>query len=74
MLAERTVSRFNCYTLFLLLSLSISTCQSSTVIYNNNQAINTAAPQDGQIFTCGKLYYRTFHLDQARNVLYVGAM
>lgn len=25
-------------------------------------------------FTCGKLYYRTFHLDQQRNVLYVGAM
>lgn len=26
------------------------------------------------LFTCGKLYYRTFHLDQQRNVLYVGAM
>lgn len=25
-------------------------------------------------FSCGKLYYRTFHLDQQRNVLYVGAM
>lgn len=28
----------------------------------------------GQQFSCGKLYYRTFHLDQQRNVLYVGAM
>lgn len=25
-------------------------------------------------FTCGKLYYRTFHLDEERDVLYVGAM
>lgn len=25
-------------------------------------------------FTCGRLFYRTFHLDQQRNVLYVGAM
>jgi len=24
--------------------------------------------------TCGKLYYRTFHLDERRDVLYVGAM
>ena len=28
----------------------------------------------GLQFTCGKLYYRTFHMDQQRNVLYVGAM
>lgn len=25
-------------------------------------------------FTCGKLYYRTFHLDEERDALYVGAM
>lgn len=25
-------------------------------------------------FTCGKLYYRTFHLDEDRDALYVGAM
>jgi hypothetical protein len=25
-------------------------------------------------FTCGKLYYRTFHMDAKRDVLYVGAM
>lgn len=67
----------NCYTMFLLslLSLSISSCLSSTIMHNNNQA-NIATPQDsaGQVFTCGKLYYRTFYLDQQRNVLYVGAM
>ncbi|EEB14535.1 Semaphorin-2A precursor, putative [Pediculus humanus corporis] len=27
-----------------------------------------------QEFTCGKLYYRTFYLDEKRNSLYVGAM
>lgn len=25
-------------------------------------------------FTCGKLYYRTFHLNEERDSLYVGAM
>lgn len=25
-------------------------------------------------FQCGKQYYRTFHLDEERDVLYVGAM
>lgn len=25
-------------------------------------------------FSCGRLYYRTFHLDTKRDVLYVGAM
>lgn len=25
-------------------------------------------------FTCGKLYYRTFHLDDERDTLFVGAM
>lgn len=25
-------------------------------------------------FTCGKLYYRTFLLDEAKDILYVGAM
>lgn len=25
-------------------------------------------------FSCGKLYYRTFHLDEERDTLYVGAM
>lgn len=25
-------------------------------------------------FTCGKLFYRTFHLDEERDALYVGAM
>ncbi|XP_023725711.1 semaphorin-2A-like, partial [Cryptotermes secundus] len=25
-------------------------------------------------FTCGKLYYRTFYLDEKRDALYVGAM
>lgn len=25
-------------------------------------------------FTCGRLYYRTFHMDEARDMLYVGAM
>lgn len=25
-------------------------------------------------FTCGKLYYRTFHMNEERDSLYVGAM
>lgn len=25
-------------------------------------------------FTCGKLFYRTFHLDEERDALFVGAM
>lgn len=25
-------------------------------------------------FSCGKLFYRTFHLDEERDALYVGAM
>lgn len=25
-------------------------------------------------FSCGKLYYRTFHMDEERDALYVGAM
>uniref|UniRef100_A0A6G1SMH5 Semaphorin-2A n=2 Tax=Aceria tosichella TaxID=561515 RepID=A0A6G1SMH5_9ACAR len=79
MLISQLAQTTNCYTLFLLslLSLSISSCLSSTInMHNNNQANSISAAQDatGQIFTCGKLYYRTFHLDQQRNVLYVGAM
>ena len=27
-----------------------------------------------KLFSCGKAYYRTFHLDAENDVLYVGAM
>lgn len=27
-----------------------------------------------RVFSCGKLYYNTFHLDQQRDALYIGAM
>ncbi|XP_055306886.1 semaphorin-2A [Sitodiplosis mosellana] len=32
------------------------------------------SPENVREFTCGKLYYRTFQLDEERDALYVGAM
>lgn len=63
--------------LFLLLSLlSLQILKSSsTILHNSNQATGPGETHlAGQMFTCGKLYYRTFYMDQQRNVLYVGAM
>lgn len=71
----KTATPTSCLTLFLLpllLSMFSLPSASSTLLHNNQ-----ASPSQelaGQVFTCGKLYYRTFHLDQQRNVLYVGAM
>lgn len=31
-------------------------------------------PDHVREFTCGKLFYRTFYLDEDRDALYVGAM
>jgi hypothetical protein len=31
-------------------------------------------PDHVREFTCGKLFYRTFHLDEDKDALYVGAM
>lgn len=36
--------------------------------------LQTASSDSASSFSCGKMYYRTFHMDQARNVLYVGAV
>lgn len=33
-----------------------------------------SSPEHIKEMTCGKLYYRTFHMDERRDVLYVGAM
>ena len=62
--------------LFLLLSLSTLPIPASSMILNNNNNNQQAGDHQlaGQMFTCGKLYYRTFHMDQQRNVLYLGAM
>ena len=33
-----------------------------------------SGPDWSHTFSCGKLYYRTFHMDVQRNTLFVGAM
>lgn len=38
------------------------------------EVVEKLSPDHVRDFTCGKLYYRTFHLDERRDVLYVGAM
>lgn len=62
--------------LFLSLSLlSTLPIPASSMNLNNNNNNQAGEHQlAGQMFTCGKLYYRTFHMDQQRNVLYIGAM
>lgn len=55
---------------------------SSSLLLQQQQQLLLQQQQQQQLqhqdlshtFTCGKLYYRTFYLDQHRNVLYVGAM
>lgn len=59
--------------LFLLAQL-VQSSKSHTMQMSHHLQQDPATTNVGQIFTCGKLYYRTFHLDQQRNVLYVGAM
>lgn len=57
----------SCFMFLVLIIMPIMSCTSYAL---QHSPIELA----GQQFTCGKLYYRTFHMDQQRNVLYVGAM
>src|SRR5437016_3127693 len=50
-------------TLFLLSALLVACAASSLV-----------SKAHVRLFSCGKLHYRTFHLDQRHDALYVGAM
>lgn len=46
----------------------------TTSYYQSQSQVEASSSATTASFSCGKLYYRTFHLDQQRNVLYVGAM
>ena len=76
--------RTNCHKLILAISLFllahlIELCKSHTMQMQmmgptGHYQQDPSTTSGVQSFSCGKLYYRTFHLDQQRNVLYVGAM
>jgi len=46
----------------------------SAFIHFSCAIMEELSPENVREFTCGKLYYRTFHLDEERDALYVGAM
>lgn len=53
------------------IAVKVGQVNSSGLLLSQQQQLQSDVSHQ---FTCGKLYYRTFHLDQQRNVLYVGAM
>lgn len=73
-----------CLTLYLTgdrMRAFCSPSNSALLMHQSAQSTQSAQYQQQQqqqdashLFSCGKLYYRTFLLDQQRNILYVGAM
>lgn len=56
------------------IAVNVGQVSSSGLLLSQQQQQQQLQSDVSHQFTCGKLYYRTFHLDQQRNVLYVGAM